>query len=297
MARVLVVGASGMLGHQVCQQLLRRSHEVVGVTRRPEPALARLLPELAVRTGVDVLDEGSLERVVRETRSEFIINAVGLVKQSSSASDKFLSTAINAWLPHRLSRLCRQAGARLLHVSTDCVFDGSRGRYTEEDPSDAKDLYGKSKWMGELDPEDPTAVTFRTSIIGRELKLPGHGLIEWFLAQSGKPIKGFARAIYTGLTTIEISRVLALAIEKQPRLHGLYHVASEPITKFELLTLVKKYSGVPVNIQRDEDFFCDRSLIMKPFRAATDYTPPSWPAMVEEMCKDFPVYDRIHRER
>lgn len=282
MSRILVVGAAGMLGHKLCQELPKRGHEVVGTVRRPETVLARIAPRARILPGVDVLEGDSLERAVRDVAPDAIVNAVGVVKQLDAASNKHLSTAVNAWLPHRLLRVCQDAGARLIHISTDCVFSGRKGSYTEDDPSDAEDLYGRSKWLGE--PEG--AVTLRTSIIGRELRRPTHGLVEWFLAQKGKTIKGFARAIYTGFTTTEMARVMALVIEKHPGLSGLFHVASAPINKFDLLQLVRSASGVPVDIRRDESFACDRSLVMKRFTDATGYQPPSWESMVKEMCAD-----------
>jgi len=239
---------------------------------------------------VDVLDGDSLERSVREERADFVINCIGVVKQHQLASDKFASAAINAWLPHRLAKLCSETGGRLIHVSTDCVFDGVRGRYTEADAFDATDLYGLSKWLGETDAGETAALTLRTSIIGRELKPPTHGLVEWFLAQDGRSIKGFARAIYTGLTTIELARVMALVVERHPRLSGLYQVASNPITKFDLLTLIAQMYGMSVQIERDEKFVCDRSLVMKPFTEQTGYVAPDWPAMVAEMRADRTPY-------
>jgi len=292
MSRILVVGAAGTLGHKLCQEFPRRGHEVIGTVRRPDSALARVAPHARVIVGVDVLEGDALERAVRDARPEFVVNAVGIVKQLDAASNKHASTAVNAWLPHRLDRLCRELGARLLHISTDCVFSGRRGNYVESDPSDAEDIYGRSKWLGEPD----AALTLRTSIIGRELKRPTHGLVEWFLDQKGKAVNGFAGAIYTGFTTIEMARIMALVIEKHPRISGLFHVASAPINKFDLLHLIRKAGGIEVEIRRDEAFVCDRSLLMSRFSEATGYRAPSWESMIREMCADPTPYADIQAQ-
>lgn len=295
MSRILVLGAGGMLGHKLCQELPKRGHEVVGLVRRSGPGLARLLAGTTVRAGVDALEGDAVERALAGIRPHFVVNAVGIVKQLDAANDRYLSTAVNAGLPHRLARACRQLGARLIHMSTDCVYSGKKGLYTEADPSDAEDLYGKSKFLGEPDADDRTALTIRSSLIGRELRRPTHGLVEWLLAQKGKAVGGFARAIFSGFTTIEMARIVALVVEKHPDLHGIFHVASAPISKFDLLELVRREARLDVEIRRDEGFVCDRSLAMGPFAARTGYRAPSWPGMVREMCADPTPYDDIQK--
>jgi dTDP-4-dehydrorhamnose reductase len=293
MARIAVLGASGMLGHKVCQELSKRGHEVIGTVRLFDPNLEQLNPSFETRKGIDALEGTSLECLIREIKVEFVVNAIGIVKQLASATDKWLNTAINAFLPHRLSRVCRETGTRLIHISTDCVFDGTKGNYTESDPSDARDLYGRSKWLGEPDVKETAALTFRTSVIGRELKRPTHGLVEWFLDQNGKHVQGFARALFTGVTTIELAKTIAFVVERHPKLQGLYHLASERISKLDLLKLLKQGYGLSVEVQREDDFVCDRSLIMKAFTERTGYTVATWPEMIREMCTDTTPYDAI----
>jgi len=176
-------------------------------------------------------------------------------------------------------------------LGTDCVFDGARGNYGETDFSDARDLYGKSKFLGETTAAEESALTLRTSFIGRELQRPTHGLVEWFLTQKGKTVKGFSRAIYTGFTSEELTRIIALVIEKYPALQGLFQVASAPINKFELLNLVKNAYVLNVGIERDEEFVCNRSLRGERFGQMTGYAAPSWPRMVQEMHDDPTPYD------
>jgi dTDP-4-dehydrorhamnose reductase len=179
------------------------------------------------------------------------------------------------------------AQARLVHLSTDCVFSGSRGGYREEDAADADDLYGRSKLLGEVG-ESP-CITLRTSIIGSELSRKS-GLLEWFLAQKGGSIKGFTGAIFSGFTTAELSRVIERVLVGYPQAAGLYHVSSAPISKYDLLCRLNTRLGLGVEIVPWSDFHCDRSLDSARFRAEFAYTPPSWDEMIEELARD------LHRE-
>ena len=292
MSKVLILGAGGMLGHKVCQRL--QGHDVVGTVLEPVEqydAFGELYSGVTLLGGVDVLQEGRVEKTLDSVQPDVVINCVGIVKQLKEAHNAYLSVAINSCLPHKLAMLCARAGSRLLHISTDCVFDGARGRYTESDFSDARDLYGKSKFLGETTPEETAAVTLRTSIIGREPRRPTHGLLEWFLAQKGKTVRGFARAIYTGFTTIEIARVMQMVIDAGAELTGVHHVAGEPISKYDLLQLIREAFGLDVCVERDEEFQCDRSLLMGPFAEATGYVAPSWPQMIRELAEDPTPYD------
>jgi dTDP-4-dehydrorhamnose reductase len=208
--------------------------------------------------------------------------AIGLVKQLTEADDPLAAIPINSLLPHRLVRLCRTAGARLIHVSTDCVFSGSKGMYHEGDVADANDLYGRSKFLGEVD--DPRAVTLRTSIVGPELNT-AHGLVSWFLSQKGR-VKGFTRAVFSGLPTVELARVMRDFIIPRPDLHGVYHVSAEPINKYELLSLIASVYGSSVDIVPDGELVIDRSLDSTRFRKVTGYYPPPWSELVRVM-KEF----------
>jgi len=288
MTRVLVLGGGGMLGHKLCQLLPAQGFEVTATLRRRPPdsgLTSAVYAGVQVREGVDVLDSRGLEQTLGELRPEVLINCVGIVKQLPEAEDRFLSMAINSLLPHQLHRWCAENNSRLIHISTDCVFDGVRGQYRETDDSNARDVYGKSKFLGETDDREPAAVTLRTSIIGRELGA-GHGLVEWFLAQQGKSVKGFRRAIFTGFTTHELANVITRVIRHNPTLRGLYQVASPPIDKFELLGLLRDAFGLQVDIQPDEEFVCDRSLLMDRFAEATGYRAPAWREMIARLAAD-----------
>ncbi len=246
--RLLILGGDGMLGHQLLKQW-GRVHDVRVTLRRDlsDYALCGLFDRTNAFDGVDVRSVESLVGVLAEFQPEVVVNAVGIVKQRSDAKQAIPSLEINALLPHRLAQLCRDRGARLVHVSTDCVFSGRTGGYTEESPSDAEDLYGRTKFLGEV--QDLDCLTLRTSIIGPELSSKT-GLFEWFLAQRGT-IRGFTQAIYTGLTTRELARVMQMLVERHPEAAGLYHVSSEPISKYDLLCMIRDRLGCDVEIIPD----------------------------------------------
>lgn len=279
--RVLVLGASGMLGNAVLRLFAHSpGYQVFGSVR--SSGVLRLLPgnlHRSVITGVDVENIDSIIRLFASVHPDLVINCIGLVKQLADADDPLAAIPINAMLPHRLASLCEVAGARFVHMSTDCVFSGAKGMYTEADASDAKDLYGRSKYLGEVD--YPHAITLRTSIIGQELK-GARSLVGWFLAQESS-VKGFTRAIFSGLPTVEIARIIRDFVIPHTEFHGLYHVSAEPINKYELLRLVAQVYGKTIEIIPDDKFAIDRSLDSSRFRKLTGYNPPAWGQLVETM--------------
>lgn len=283
--KLLILGATGMLGHKLLQRL-STIHETVGAIRgAAAPArLAQLIGDVRILCGVDAARPESMMAALDNTRPDAVINCIGVIKQIKEAHDPIVSLEINSLLPHRLARACAERGARLIHFSTDCVFSGKTGKYTEQSESDATDLYGRSKFLGETAASG--ALTIRSSIIGHEIST-AYGLIEWFLTQRGGRIKGFDKAIYTGLTTGAMADVVLKCLEATPTLDGLWQVSSEGISKYELLGLVNEAYGARVTIDRDQEFDCDRSLNSARFRAHMNWTPPSWPAMIEEMRDDW----------
>jgi dTDP-4-dehydrorhamnose reductase len=280
--RVLVLGATGMLGSAVHRVFSEDSgHEVWGTLRSAEGR--RFFTESDNRrllTGVDMLDHDGLVSLVRRVHPELVINCVGLIKQLATANDPLAVLPINAMLPHRLARLCDLVGARLIHVSTDCVFSGRTGHYRESDRSDAEDLYGQSKFLGEL-PQGSTAVTLRTSIIGHELQ-SRNALVDWFLSQPG-PVKGYTKAVFSGVPSVELARVMRDYVGPRPELKGIYHVSAKPIAKFDLLTLVARVYGKEATIVPDHSVVVDRSLNSDRFSAATGYVAAEWPDLIALM--------------
>jgi dTDP-4-dehydrorhamnose reductase len=288
--RVLIFGAEGMLGHKLYQVFSGR-YEVFGTFRTPFAGYKRLSifrPESII----DNLDVGDFDRVIRaisKVRPNVVINCIGIIKQLKEAKDPLTAIKVNALWPHQLASLCCSMNARLFHISTDCVFSGKGGMYTEESVSDAEDLYGRTKYLGEVAREG--CLTLRTSIIGRELSTT-NSLVEWFLSNRDGKVKGFQRAIYSGFTTVAMADIIADLIIKHPDLHGLYHVSSEPIDKFSLLQLIKKYFNLSVIIEPEQEMHIDRSLNSARFREKTGFKPPSWEQMISQLAADRTPYDR-----
>ena len=281
--RLLILGGSGMLGHQLWRGL-HAQHDTWVTLRRPvaDFAVHNLFDEAKAIQLDDITDDTALERALGQAKPEAVINCVGLIKQRDEASDEALTLRVNAEFPHRLAKRCGEAGARLIHFSTDCIFAGTKGNYTESDPSDAADLYGQSKHQGEV--ADAHSATLRTSVIGHELAT-NLALLDWFLSQRGQAISGFTKAIYSGFTTLEMARIVDRILTQHPALSGVWHVASDPISKFALLQLCREKLGWEGVIEPNDEFVCDRSLNADRFNQATGYTPPSWEAMISELAQ------------
>jgi dTDP-4-dehydrorhamnose reductase len=280
--RILIIGVTGMLGSALHQVFAPDPRLETWGTLRHSSALrffaerdhARLLH------GVDIGDQDAVVSILNRVRPDVVINAVGVVKQLAVANDPLVVLPVNAIFPHQLAGLCDLGGARLILVSTDCVFSGRTGNYTESDASDAEDLYGKSKYIGEVH-DRPHVITLRTSGIGHELN-SRHGLLEWFLGESG-PVRGYSQAIYTGLPWVELARVIRDYIFPRSDLRGLYHVSSDPISKLDLLRIVADTYDKQIEIKPDDTVRIDRSLDSTRFRTATGYVPAAWPTLVSAM--------------
>ncbi|MGA9821324.1 MAG: SDR family oxidoreductase [Desulfobaccales bacterium] len=285
--RVVILGAAGMLGHKMFQ-IIRKAFPntqaiVRGDVKQPPFANVALLQGNDIIQGIDVTDFNLLQELLGGIRPNYVVNCVGIIKQRDAAHQAIPSITINSLLPHKLAALAEGWGGRVIHFSTDCVFSGKRGGYTEEDLSDAEDLYGKSKFLGEVQCDN--ALTLRTSIIGRELA-EHRSLLDWFLSQRGRTIKGFKRVIYSGVTTNQLAEVVLLVIQQFPQLHGLYQVVSEPISKYDLLCLLKDAYKLDVKILADEMEVSDRSMKGDKFRSATGYVCPAWPELVQVLAQD-----------
>jgi dTDP-4-dehydrorhamnose reductase len=282
MQKVLILGASGMLGSSAYRLFAESSGFSVTGTTRSMAGLDQLPRGETCRIidGIDVADTEALARLLNTERPSVVVNCVGVIKQIAAAKDPVVSISINALLPHRLAVLCAAAGARLVQISTDCVFNGRRGGYRESDMPDAEDLYGRTKLLGEVD--YPNAVTLRTSIIGHELGT-SISLVDWFLSQSGPTVCGYRKAIYSGLPTIELARVIRDIVIPLPQLTGLWHVASDPINKYDLLRLVADVYERRIEILPDDTVAIDRSLDGSRFREATGYVAAPWRDLVTVM--------------
>lgn len=272
-----------MFGHAAFRVLSEDRALQVWGTVRAEGARAHFSEAERNRlvTGVDANDFPTMVRAFSIARPDVVVNAVGVVKQLSSAEDPLVAIPLNAVFPHLLSSLCSAASARLIHVSTDCVFSGRRGMYSEADLPDATDLYGRTKAMGELT-QGRHAVTLRTSGIGRELGTR-RGLVEWFLGSTGE-VKGYSKAMYSGLPWVEVSRVVRDVVIPKSDLNGLYQLVSAPISKLELLRLIGARAGkTDITILPDDAVAIDRTMDGSRFAAATGYVAAPWPDLISQM--------------
>jgi dTDP-4-dehydrorhamnose reductase len=290
---ILVLGGTGMLGHKLFQCFLPRFPRTFCTIHQdarhsPYSRIALFQGPQAV-DGIDVFDFDKLSKLLFRLKPDFIINCVGVIKQRDEASSYISTITVNALLPHKLAELCSRWGGRLIHFSTDCVFSGRRGVYKEDDPSDAEDLYGKTKFLGET--TEANALTLRTSIIGRELQ-HHRSLLDWFLSNKGGKVKGYSKSIYSGVTTNHLAEVVSEIIVKFPLLNGVFQVASEPISKYELLGLLRDAYAVDVEIVQVDGEDVDRSMDGLKFRAMTGYVCPPWIVLAKQLAEDPTPYGR-----
>ncbi len=293
--RVLILGASGMLGHKLWQVFQDR-FETWATVRSSCDEYSRFAlfhPERLLG-GVDALDFYTVVRAFETVKPIAVVNAVGVIKHLPAARDPVLSLTINSLFPRRLAKLCAATSARLIHISTDCVFSGRKGMCPEEDVPDPQDLYDCSKVLGEVD--GSKCLSLRTSFVGRELDT-AHGLVEWFLSNRGGIVRGYTNAIFSGFPTLILADIIADVIEQHPELSGVYHVSSDAISKYQLLYLLRDAYQVPIEIEPYPDVTVDRSLDSSRFRATTRYVPPPWPEMVEKLALDRTPYGAWRQAR
>lgn len=290
--KILVLGATGMLGHKMLQILGSSFDDVRGTIRGtlgdPRYSAIRSFASGRVIENFDASKPEQLAGLLDDLQPDFLVNCIGMIKQRAEGTDAVRNIELNAILPHTAARHVGKWGGRMIHFSTDCVFSGRTGDYTEADPSDAEDIYGKSKYLGEALPEN--SLVLRTSIIGREL-VHSDSLLEWFLSQNHGKVRGFKRAWWSGVTTNHISALVAKFIAMHPRVTGLYQVSSGKISKFDLLQLVRDAYSLDIEITPDDTFYCDRSLSGERLREAIGYVCPPWPELLRELVNDSTGYD------
>lgn len=287
--RVLIFGGSGMLGHKLSQKL-KDNFEIYSTIREGKNKYQeipffegiKIIPQICVE------DFDLITNTLRSISPNVVINAVGVIKQLPDAKNNVKTLTINSLFPHQLASFTTEHNIRLINISTDCVFGGKKGDYTEDDFPDAQDLYGKSKNLGEV--VEKNCLTLRTSIIGREL-FTSHSLVEWFLSNRGKKTRGYVNAIYTGFPTVVLAEILSNVITDYPTLSGLFHVSSEKINKYDLLRLINREFSANVEIEPFEDFYVDRSLDSTRFRNITGFQPLEWEEMIRIMAEDGKIYD------
>lgn len=282
--KILVLGANGMLGHKIVQ-VLKDKFEVFGTIRGSFADIEGygIFERSKILENIDAASVEAISGAVDAIKPDYLINCIGIIKQKPTASIVAETIRINSLLPHELAEIAERTDAKLITISTDCVFDGVFGMYSEDDLPNARDLYGKSKHLGEV--TYGKHLTIRTSIIGRELNT-SHSLIEWFLSNEGGLVKGFSNAVYTGFPTIVFADIICDLITNQPELSGIFHISSDPINKHDLLQLVKSHFGIEIEILKDETFRIDRSLDSSRFREITGFVPKTWDEMIRIMAND-----------
>jgi dTDP-4-dehydrorhamnose reductase len=291
--RILVIGGNGMLGHQLCRLLPERME--VWATFRNDPELTEGLPENRMITNVLVQNTSRVQEILDTIQPNAVVNAVGIVKQRDEAKQAVPSIQINALFPHQLADLCAERGIRVIQISTDCVFSGFRGNYSEIDVPDPVDLYGRTKLLGELN--RPGCLTLRTSIIGWQLNTFS-SLLSWFAQQRNNHIKGYRKAIYSGFSTTVLVQLIGDILQTRPDLTGVYQVSSEPISKYDLLVKLRDILGWnDIVIDPDHQFFCDRSLSSTRFTTATGWRPPTWEAMLHGLASEWPQYEKLYCQK
>lgn len=287
---VLILGATGMLGHKLYQQLSSEM-EVVGTTRCAYEDVSKygFFEKSRIIPNVNVLDIEGLERTISSVRPEAVINCVGVTSHVSEGQDRSVSVRVNSIFPRELHDICWHAGSRLIHVSTDCVFSGERGGYREDDPPDATDIYGVTKYLGEVTGDG--AMTVRCSLIGRELGT-ANNLVEWFLSNRGRTVDGYSNVVFSGFPTMHFAGVIADIVLNHRDLHDIYHISAEPIDKFKLLSMLREAMSLDICIRECPQFRCDRSLDSSRFRIETGFVPLSWESMVDDFARDARDYER-----
>jgi dTDP-4-dehydrorhamnose reductase len=291
--KILVFGGSGMLGHKLWQ-VLNPKHDVFVTTRRNFQAYAGwgLFDNQHLIEGVKAEQAENVIKVIASIHPDVVVNCIGIVKQSELAKNPISSITVNSLFPHQLAQICCNNGIRLIHISTDCVFSGKKGNYVETDISDAEDLYGRTKFLGEVD--YPGCLTIRTSMIGREIET-SNGLVDWFFTQKGGNVNGYARAIFSGFTTNVLSEIISTIISKHPELRGVWQIAAEPINKYDLLVLLDQVYRLGTKITKDEKVNINRSLDGTRYHQVTGFIPPTWHDMIGQMYQDTTPYDKLRR--
>lgn len=294
--KVLVLGGTGMIGHRVWASLSQLGHDVYALCRSDLKDDMHTLPGIdwsKCWTGIDVTDLSLLEGKIREIKPEIVINCVGIVKQNPLSKDPLTTIHLNALLPHQIAKVCGDNGARMIQMSTDCVFQGDKGNYQESDNTDATDLYGKSKALGEVVDQEHV-LTIRTSTIGLEIH-PHGGLIEWLVSQKNKEIKGFSEAIYSGFPTHTYAKILNEFVLPNHSLHGVIHISSQPINKYDLLKMTNEIFDLGIRINKEDSFVMKRGLDSSLFRKKTGAPLFKWADIIHDLKHDLDFYKTLKR--
>lgn len=288
--KILVIGAGGMIGHKMFQVLKEHGHQTYGTIRQAITQYEKfnLFKKDELFDGVDVLDHPKIVQILDDVKPDVILNCVGITLRKPEIKDFEYCKKINTEFPRFLESWAETNKSYLIHFSTDCVFSGKDGPYTEESPTSAEDVYGRTKAEGEV--TGPNSLTLRGSMIGRELYGKTE-LLEWAISQKTKQVKGFSKAIYSGVTTNVMAELVVKLIAMPKKITGLYQVSSEPISKLDLLKLIDKYFELNMAISEDSSYATSKVLISDKLKKTTGFNCPSWPEMVDGLTKDLFKYN------
>jgi dTDP-4-dehydrorhamnose reductase len=285
-----------MIGHRMWATL-SNDHETIGAIRRSELGDLSLIPGIGLSNvifNVEAHDLSKIAQVIQDVKPDVVLNCIGIVKQLKDSLDPVKSIELNSLFPHQLARICEKNNARMIHFSSDCVFDGVKGHFVESDIPNAVDLYGKSKALGEVD-YLKNVLTLRTSSIGREV-YPHGGLVEWFLSNQGKTIVGYKKAIYSGVPAHRLAHIISKNIMSNLGLSGILNVSATPIDKLTLLGMIRDHFNLKIEINSDDKVILDRSLDNKEFTQQTGFQSPSWKEMMKDLEIDFDIYESIRKK-
>ena len=291
---ILVLGGGGMLGHRMVRALKRTGLPVActlrGAAEDFPAGWSKMFAGTQLHTGVDLVRIDSVTRLLEEVKPSTVINCVGVIKQRSEGADPVANIAVNALAPHVIARTVQRWGGRLIHVSTDCVFEGSRGNYSETDPAEARDIYGLTKMLGE--PSGPGVLTLRTSMVGREIR-HHESLLEWLISQNHGRVRGFTKMFWSGVTNIYLADFIVDILKHHQSLEGLYHLSGERVSKHELLVAMRDALGLDVEIVPEEGVVLDRSLDGAKLRSVTKHETPPLRDLLAEIAADAGPYPQI----
>lgn len=281
--KILVFGISGLIGNSLFRMLsMNPDHDVYG-TCRDEAIRKYFSNDLQERIipNIDIGNHAYLLNLIERYLPDIVINCIGITKHSSDYDHIAKVIRVNSLWPHELAKFCSVVGAKLIQVSTDCVFSGQCGNYSELDFPDSDDLYGRSKVLGEVTYNKH--LTLRISTIGHEIRT-SYGLLDWFLSQ-GNSCKGYSRAFFSGFPSVYFAQILSEFVLPRPELKGLYHISADPIDKFSLLKLIALQYGKKIHIQADEAVVINRSLNGSKFSNETGFLCLKWPELIKLMAE------------
>ena len=294
--KILVLGANGMIGHRMWATLTEQGHQVFGLTRISDISPFTKIPGISLESsipGIDVRDYEKLNQIIKDIEPHFVLNCVGIIKQVKASNIREETIELNALFPHKLSEICKNNGAKMIQFSTDCVFDGIDGDYNEACAPNALDLYGQTKALGEV-LDKSHVITFRLSCIGRELNFHG-GLVEWVRRQENKSISGFSQALYTGFSTQSLALILDKYFLNDNDLHGIIHLSSSVINKYDLLNLINEKYSLNIDIKPDPSVVIKRNLNSESIKSKLNISIPSWNEMIADLSIDWDIYEEIYK--